>query len=281
MAINPNALTDAATIQARLRIAAGTDQALIEQLINEASDAIEKLTQRKLSYLDVVTESLPLMGGPRLLLSRTPLVAVASITRNGELVDPTEYAIDDANAGQVYRDRGWPWSAQLRPDLNFQLDQQPGTEKKNNTVAVYSGGYVTGVQVAAANTPGWVTGAQAYGKLIRPGAHPTQVWEATTAGAAAGVEPAWPASPVVGQTIVDGGAVWTFTGILPAVGLARTLPSDLERAALLATVAWYRGDGRNKNIKQETVGKASRTYLQGDLPAEVVELAMRYARWAA
>jgi hypothetical protein len=211
MSLNPNALTDYATTKARLRLGNDNDQPLIEQLINEASAALERFTYRSLSYAPVVTEVLPLKGGPYLLLSRTPVVSIASITLDTlGLLPATEYAIDDSAAGIIYRDVNWPWSAQLRPDLNFQRDQQPGTEKKNTTV-VYAGGYVTGPQASAQ--------------------------------------------------------------------LLRTLPSDLERACLLTVVSYYREATRDPNIKQETVGKASRTYAGGDLPEQAKELALRYARW--
>ena len=213
MPLNPNALTDYATVKARLRLGNDNDQALIEQLINEASAALEHFTFRSLTYAPVVTEVLPLKGGPYLLLSRTPVVSIASITIDElGLIDPSEYVIDNALAGIVYRDRNWPWSAQLRPDLNFQRDQQPGTEKKNTTV-VYAGGYVTGPQATAQ--------------------------------------------------------------------LPRTLPSDLERACVITVVSYYREATRDPNIKQETVGKASRTYVGVDLPEQAQELASRYVRWAA
>lgn len=148
MSLDPNALTDAATVQARLRLAGGTDTALIEQLIDEASSEIEAFTARKLSYLDVVTDNIAPRGGPRISVDRTPLVSIASITDAVQgLVDPAEYAIDDPDIGTIYRERNWLASAQLMSGLNFDRDPEPGTEKRTLTV-VYAGGYLTGPQVA-------------------------------------------------------------------------------------------------------------------------------------
>jgi hypothetical protein len=284
MAIAANALTDVANVQTRLRLAAGTDSVLIEQLINEASAAIESYCDRRFGYSAAVVEQLATRGDVKLQVSRTPLLSVGSITLlygdSVVTVDPTEYELHDADEGTVYRKVGpWPWSARWQDGLNFDLDQQPGTERKNCTVT-YATGYVTRVQAAAGLAGGWANGAVAFGKLIRPDAQPTQVWEAVVAGNTGGVEPAWPAAPVVGQQVIDGGVTWEFTGIEAAVGLGRSLPSDLERACIIQTGAYYRGDTRNKSVKDEAVGKARRTYVNTDLLDEVVELVKRYARWS-
>lgn len=285
MPLAPNALTDVATVQARMRLAGGTDDALIEQLIAEASDALETFTGRSFAYSPAVTEKLATKGGPKILVKATPLLSVASIALvegdSSVTLDPSEYGVEDKDIGTIYRSAGWPSSAQLQDGLNFDRDLQPGTERKNCTV-VYECGYVTPAQVAAASAGAWPGAAQGvtYGRLAKPAAHPTHVWEAVVAGNTGGVEPAWPADPVRGQTLVDSGVTWAFTGIFAAVGLGRTLPSDLERASVITAVAFYRGDNRNKNIKSETVGRASRTYVDGELPAEAQELALRYARWA-
>ncbi len=216
MSLAPNALTDAATVQARLRLADGVDTTLIEQLINEASAAIETFCGRELTYNAAVSEQVAPMGGPKLLVSRTPLLSIASITLlfgdSSVVVDPADYAIDDGDIGTIYRRFGWPWSAQLQEGLNFDRDQQPGTERRTCTV-VYAGGYVTEEQ---------------------------------------------------------------STDMLP-----RSLPYDLERACVITAIAYYRGGGRDPTIKQETVGKASRTYANSvDMPDQAKEISLRYARWS-
>jgi hypothetical protein len=285
MAIVANALTDVSNVQTRLRLSAGTDSALIEQLINEASAAIESFCDRTFSYQGTIVEQLATMGDVKLMVAKTPLISVASIALlygdDAATVDSSEYEVSDASIGTVFRKIGpWPWSARWQDGLNFDLDQQPGTERKNCTVT-YAAGYVTRVQAAAGLAGGWAqSGSVAFGKLIRPAGQPAQVWEAVVAGATGSVEPTWPAAPVIGQQLVDGAVTWEFTGIEAAVGLGRSLPQDLERGCILQAAAYYRGDQRNKGVKSESVGKARREYINTDLLDEVVELVKRYARWS-
>jgi hypothetical protein len=86
------------------------------------------------------------MGGPFLVLSRTPLVQIASITIDGTTIDADEYEISDAEAGLVYRAACWPWSG-LRLG-GIAQDRLSGTERRN-IVVTYAGGYVTPGQATA------------------------------------------------------------------------------------------------------------------------------------
>lgn len=47
---------------------------------------------------------------------------------------------------------------------------------------------------------------------IVPTTAPGHVWQVSTAGTSGGTQPSWPAKPAPGDTIADGGVIWTFKG---------------------------------------------------------------------
>jgi hypothetical protein len=83
--------------------------AILNSLIADASDEI----QREFQFLcrQTYRETLPGYGSTRLMLSRTPIVSVSSITHNSEPI--TDYVIENKEAGFLYRRLGWCWTASL------------------------------------------------------------------------------------------------------------------------------------------------------------------------
>lgn len=148
MAATATDLTIDATVSAELGIsAAGT---VVPRLILVASEAVRSYLRRgALHYSSTVTETLAGYGRVYLSLQRMPIVAITSIAVDGTTVTSTEYSIYDANAGLVYREDGWLWSANYQPGIVY--ERNPGTEKKNITV-VYGGGWVTPGQNSLDNT---------------------------------------------------------------------------------------------------------------------------------
>lgn len=71
-------------------------------------------------------------------------------------------------------------------------------------------------------------------------------------------------------------------------GNPRTLPYDLERAAILTCVSLYRNEGRNQDIVSESVMSASRTYADrtstdsagGIIPNNALALLEKHRRWS-
>ena len=219
MSLASNALTTVATVQARARVATGTDDDFIEQLVNEVSGEIERVIGRPVIYGANIVELIGPRGGPKILVERRPIVSLTSVELlSGEswvTLGADHYEIHSADAGVIYRRFGFPWSAMRAEGVNFNDDQEPGTERHTCRVT-YSAGWLTAPQVA------------------------------------------------------DGG---------PFEGQDRTLPYDLERACVLGCVSAYRGDARNRNVRSETVGRASRSFADSNLPPEVLELVQRYASW--
>ncbi len=141
-----NALTTVATMEAELGIPAGTQTTLLERLINEASDAIEHYCSRTF-YRATLTEKYAGHGTRRLMVDRTPLESITSITVDGSLISPVDYSIEDAKIGTVYRELGWLWTAKSALDQDSSRvrpatdDKLVGTEERYIEV-VYIGGYV-------------------------------------------------------------------------------------------------------------------------------------------
>ena len=84
------------------------DDKLLEKLIDSASALIVSYTGRTFAR-EVVTETLGAhgQGQTRLVLSRTPINSITSITKNGSSIQSTSYEIEDAEAGFVWREHGW------------------------------------------------------------------------------------------------------------------------------------------------------------------------------
>lgn len=101
------ALTSVGAITAELPAAtadaAGT--ALVVSLIGQASDAIATYTHRTWGR-ETVQELLPGTGRRYLGLRCVPLVTVGTVLQDADAV--TDYSIEDADAGSLYRANGWP-----------------------------------------------------------------------------------------------------------------------------------------------------------------------------
>ena len=79
----------------------------IGTLIKRASSFISTYTNRVFAK-ETVTETLTSNGGPRLVLSRTPIISINSVTYNNiTVISSSEYEIEDADAGFLWRERGW------------------------------------------------------------------------------------------------------------------------------------------------------------------------------
>lgn len=106
MPLAANALTTYDTAREELGLAAAEHQAVIERLINSASQAIEKYCGRQFGRRET-TDRLQGSGTLRLVLPRSPLVELLAIEEDGEEVELAEVTVEDAAAGILYRAAGW------------------------------------------------------------------------------------------------------------------------------------------------------------------------------
>lgn len=101
-------LVELATVKTQLGIADSSADDELNRLIDAASESIAEY----LGYFpwqQTYTETARGDGTPMLALSQMPVQSVASVTIGGQLV--TDYAIESASAGILWRDAGWPRSA--------------------------------------------------------------------------------------------------------------------------------------------------------------------------
>ena len=264
-------LVSGATVAGELSSAstnpAPTDERLL-RLIQGVSDAVLRYLSRSAVHFDpAITEKVRGFGRPKLLVERSPITSITSITLpDGTVCDPSEYESleDDAAIGAIYRHFSWPDTALIRGGI-VQQDRDAGTERRSITV-VYAGGWVTPGQAPQFNA----TTAYSVGDYVLPSrAKRTGLGYRCTASGAAGAEPsAWP--KVIGGTVAAGGS--TFTAVAPA------LPNDIEHAALLGVVGLWRGRGKYQNLSQETIGGDVKPWYDYALPFNARQLLDQFVR---
>jgi len=100
---------DAVKTDLEISLSDTSKDSILDALIAAASDEI----QREFQFLcrQTYRETLPGYGSTRLMLSRTPIVSVSSVTHNSEPI--TDYVIENKETGFLYRRLGWCWTASL------------------------------------------------------------------------------------------------------------------------------------------------------------------------
>lgn len=226
MALETRALTRLTTVKDELGITDSSKDARLERMIHAATDLAESECGRVFVYGASITEKVRGFGTPQVVVARTPIVTITSVTELGTLLTASDYEslVDQqsgrADSGIILRKGGttvlgqWPWTAMRRPDIV--QDLQPGTEALGITV-VYAGGFVTPEQAAQ-----------------------------------------------------SGGS------------LTRSLPYDLEQAAIEIVVSLFRQAGEDRNVTLEAVTDAQQSWGRGrDLVPEAARsLLSRYRRIA-
>jgi hypothetical protein len=160
VALTAASLTTLATLKAELGESSSTHDAVLERLIEVASEACARYCNRALHYAATVAERVPTFGGQILFLKRTPIVSITSIEALGSGLDAAgsgvtlgaaSYTVKDAGAGTVFRLAGWRDSARwpLGWTSNIaitSMNRERGTEDLA-TLVTYAGGFVTPGQV--------------------------------------------------------------------------------------------------------------------------------------
>jgi hypothetical protein len=302
-----NALLDLQTVKDELGIGDTSSDGLLTRRINVASAAIESYCNRsfRLQRLDDYT-SVPSTTPPRAVTRQRPLLLVVAITEYtdeapGTVVDPADYGIEDAYAGEIYRATRWRRTSLRRPDIV--QDWDPGTERESLLLTVV-GGWVTLPQAMAAPARPADGSAVLAGALLRIGTAPNELlWLCTVGGvlgvgAPAGLSAGGALSTmgkqglVAGAQVVDGAATWTLLGTVGAgdapgtIFTANTgrltgigLPSDLEQAALETVVMHWRRRGQNTEITSESLLGASASYAaRAQFPPSAIPVLDYYKR---
>lgn len=131
-------LTTAQRIIDELSITSRKKQNLIDDMILEASAAIESYCGRKFKQ-EALAEKVAGNGRKVLSIARPPIISISSITYDGTAEDSTLYEIHDADAGLIYKKDGFIDTSAVLPLASS--PEEPGSERKLYTVN-YTGGYV-------------------------------------------------------------------------------------------------------------------------------------------
>ncbi len=140
-------LATLASLKANLGITTTSDDDQLTEHLAAASQAIID----ELGYWPLrqrYSETVGGYGDLTLMLKRTPIRYVNRIMVGSQLVDPTTYTIDNAEAGVISRDQGWPWTAGIEWDLDAHV--QPKSERKRFTVD-YEAGWILSTETPDAN----------------------------------------------------------------------------------------------------------------------------------
>lgn len=203
-------LTTLGTFKTRLGIASSSGDDELERLVHAASDRVV----RYLGYWpfrQTYRETIKSYGNLRLMTKATPIRGISTVYMGDLLVVPSSYEVEDAEAGFLHREQGWPWSAGVEYELSSHIVNRSEIPR-----------------FAVTYEAGWVLTT---GELSGLG------WFNNTGG--------------------------------------RTLPYDLEEAALMVAEDAYYMAGRDGTISSRTVGDLSITYAArrgaGDSPYNMGE----------
>ena len=129
--------TELATVKEELGISGVDEDARLTRMIAVASAAIDSYCNQKFHYQEAIEEKLASAGSHILMVSRTPLVAISSITYDGAGVQASDYEIYDNKAGLIYGHYGCLHTGHRQRSLSMPHGPNP---RKLYTVT-YSGGY--------------------------------------------------------------------------------------------------------------------------------------------
>lgn len=99
-------LTELETVKRELGTTGVTNDKILYDLIQQASDFIESYTGRVFKQ-ETVTEFLPSRGSRYMILTRTPVNSVNFVEFDGSSVSSTSYEIDDPDSGVIYKESAW------------------------------------------------------------------------------------------------------------------------------------------------------------------------------
>lgn len=108
-------LTTVAAVKEAIGLVGTSDDVYLGALVTRASQAIARYCGVTTLMRESLVETVPGYGGALLQLARTPIRSVSSVTLRGEAI--TDYVVEDAEAGWLYRERGWEWTRSINWSL--------------------------------------------------------------------------------------------------------------------------------------------------------------------
>ncbi len=102
-------LTTKEAVQELLGLAGGTDDVLIDNLIDRVSASIVTYCGRGFAQ-QTYTETLTSLVDYNLVVENTPLVSVSLITLDGDTVPAADYTLQDPKPGFIFNRNFWSWT---------------------------------------------------------------------------------------------------------------------------------------------------------------------------
>lgn len=132
-------LTTAETVRDEIGLSTLKDNHFIDRLINEASAAIVRYTNREFAE-EEVKERVAGFNTPELIVSRTPIKSIAEISYDEEtIINTDDYRIGDPDSGFIYR-IDYVWQSTQRVEYNIKPRWSNETPEPE-WVVTYTGGY--------------------------------------------------------------------------------------------------------------------------------------------
>jgi hypothetical protein len=270
------------------------DDPFLDALIDAASDAIQSYCNRDKAPFarQLYVETLGAFGDISLMLKATPLVLISSVLQDGAVL--TDWSIEDADSGLLYRRNQFTATAQLNPGLGGRQtfpwygSPIPGAEELRFTVT-----YIAGHLVPAQDLIGKATiSADAADDSINDsdGGFP-ELLKAGDTVRVSGFETA----ANNGRFTVTGtpttskiplvASLTTEAASAPVSVFVRTLPFDLEKAAVETVKGWYFDREKATSVRRERVGATDTEYadplaIRTGLPASAIGYLRAFMRAA-
>lgn len=274
-------LTSLARVKAELKMDTSANDATLRTYITEASDTIMRELGYKVPRAQV-RETVVGEGRSELLLSRTPVAKIDSVTIDGVLVDPELYSVEP-EPGILLHKHGW----ENTHHFGAWIDRYERTDLGRFDISIdYWGGALMPADDVLASGISVVSDEEG-GSFVFP--NPPLLVEGDVIEAAGfddeenngqftvvsrDADKIVVASDLADEAIAPAGATITV----------RTLPPGLERLAVDTVKAWWLGRTRDPNVTSERIGDWSATWKDGAeygvLPASVCKSLERYQRIA-
>lgn len=260
-------VVELASVKSELNITGSTHDAKIDRLIAVAGAAFSgSWGLARPPWMQAYSMQIPGDGGRFLRVPRWPIVRLTSVQEgvaSPVTIDAADYSVAGPVRDRIYRQAGWSHSYIGR----FSGDDHPALEY---TVAGVMGWLMPGVLAAWAATTAYAVGDWA--KPTSGYLRGDLLFECTTAGTSDGTEPTWPTTE--GGTVTDSDVVWTAR-------VAEEMPDDLQDAALLTVIDWFRGGlSIPSGVKRERDEGFEIEYFDGGsaspLPSYAQRVAERY-----
>jgi hypothetical protein len=283
-------LTSVASLKADLGDTTSTNDSLYDAMILRASAAIDGYCHRTFAR-QTYTEILPGRGSIILRLAEAPIATVTSVVWDSSSV--TDYSIDNAKAGTLYRQYGWPWTVQMDPALGqwgvgypYSGNPVPGSEERVFTV-VYTAGYLlpsedvsSATAISASNADNSFNhSGSLFPTLLKAGDVITCSGFSNAANNGRHVVSSATTAKIIVTTTLTTELANTGTHVIDV----SNLPADIETACLTTAKAFFGGRKDAGDIVEKQLGAARLRFSEGGggaLPGLACALLKPYVRSA-